>query len=74
MVIHGAIDRFSRLVVMLNCSPNNKAETVMQQFLQAILSYRTPLRIRTDHGTENVKVATIEEINYLDKCEKRRCV
>ena len=57
MVIHGTIDGFSRLIVMLQCSSNNKASTVLQLFLEAIQLYRTPLRLRTDHGTENIEIA-----------------
>lgn len=57
MVIHGGIDGFSRLVVMLHCSSNNGSKTVMDLFSTAIQCYRTPLRLRTDHGTENVRIA-----------------
>lgn len=57
MVIHGCIDGFSRLITFLKCSNNNKADTVLQSFLPAIERYRMPLKIRTDHGTENVSVA-----------------
>ena len=57
LVIHGCIDGFSRLVVFLNCAPNNRAKTVLEQLLTAVESFRMPLKIRTDHGTENVEVA-----------------
>jgi len=57
LVIHGCIDGFSRLTVFLKCSPNNRAETVYGLFLEAIEAFRMPLKIRTDHGTENVEVA-----------------
>lgn len=56
-VIHGGIDGFSRTIVFLRCSDNNRAETVLSQFLSAITRYRIPLRVRTDHGTENVAMA-----------------
>jgi len=56
-VIHGCIDGYSRLIVFLECSNSNKADIVLDKFLGAIEKYRTPLRIRTDHGTENVLVA-----------------
>lgn len=55
--IHGGIDGFSRSIVFLKCSTNNKAETVKEHFMQAVQEFRLPLRIRTDHGTENVSVA-----------------
>ena len=57
MVIHGCIDGFSRLITFLQCSTNNEAETVLSLFLKAIHNFRCPLRIRTDHGTENIAMA-----------------
>ena len=56
-VIHGAIDGFSRVVVFLCCSSNNKAETVLQLFRGAVRTFGLPTRIRCDHGTENIEVA-----------------
>ena len=56
LVIHGAIDGFSRLITYLKCSDNNRAETVHTLFLSAIREYGCPLRIRTDRGGENVQV------------------
>ena len=56
-VIHGGIDGFSRLIVFLYCSPNNKAATLLNLFCEATQSFRVPLRLRTDHGTENVLIA-----------------
>ena len=50
LVIHGAIDGFSRL----KCSDNNRAETVYNLFMPAIREYGCPLRLRTDKGGENV--------------------
>ena len=57
LVIHGCIDGFSRMVVFLNCASNNRADTVLDQFLIASQRYRFPMKLRTDHGTENVLVA-----------------
>ena len=56
-VIHGGIDGFSRAVVFLHCSTNNEARPVLHHFHTAIQRFRCPLRIRTDHGTENIMVA-----------------
>ena len=56
-VTHGGIDGFSRLIVYLKCSTNNRASTVYSQFMSAIQRYGLPSRIRTDCGTENLQVA-----------------
>ena len=53
-VIHGAIDGFSRLIAFLKCSTNNRAETVLQGFVTATLTYGLPRKVHTDMGGENV--------------------
>ncbi len=35
----------------------NKAETILRCFSDAVSSYGTPLRVRTDQGMENIKIA-----------------
>ena len=57
MVIHGAIDGYSRLVLYLHCANNNLATTVLQQFVAATESHFIPSRVRCDKGTENIEVA-----------------
>ena len=54
---HCSIDGYSRLVVFIKCSSNNKASTVYESFLQAIERYGLPSRVRCDQGGENVLVA-----------------
>ena len=56
LVIHGAIDGFSRSVVYLKCSNNNRAATILTSFQQAVQTFGVPLRIRSDHGGENIGV------------------
>ena len=57
LVIHGGIDGFSRRIVFLKCSDNNRAETVFHSFERAVLLYGLPLRVRSDKGRENCDVA-----------------
>lgn len=57
MVIHGAIDGFSRAVMFLKCSTNNEALTILTLFEDAIQKFNIPARIRCEHGTENIQVA-----------------
>ena len=56
-VIHGCIDGFSRVIVMLKCSNNNRAMTVLESFVQAFATYSLPLHVRSDCGGENIEVA-----------------
>ena len=57
IVIHGGIDGFSRLIVFLKASTNNRASTVMECFRGAVDKYSPPSRVRTDLGLENIDVA-----------------
>ena len=56
-VIHCGIDGFSRMVVYLNVSTNNRASTVFSAFLPATERFGVPSRVRCDHGGENMEVA-----------------
>ena len=56
-VVHAAIDGFSRACIYLKCSKNNRSDTVLAHFRQAVhTSYVIPTCVRTDHGGENVSV------------------
>ncbi|XP_038837641.1 uncharacterized protein LOC120034985 isoform X2 [Salvelinus namaycush] len=48
IVIHGAVDGYSRLVVFLKASDNNRTATVMESFEAAITSYEVPSQVRCD--------------------------
>ena len=55
-VIHGGIDGYSRLIVFLHASTNNRADTVMGLFREATDTYNVPSRVRSDRGLENIEV------------------
>ncbi|CAI5672224.1 uncharacterized protein LOC112846667 [Oreochromis niloticus] len=55
-VVHGAIDGYSRMLMFLQCSSNNRAETVKALFTAAVGQFGRPLHIRTDHGGENAQI------------------
>ena len=60
IVIHGGIDGFSRRIMYLHASTNNRADTVLKLFLEATGKYGWPSRVRSDLGGENVEVARVQ--------------
>lgn len=55
-VLHGGIDGYSRTIVYLECSNNNRATTVLSTFLKGVSLFGLPDRVRSDYGGENVDV------------------
>ena len=54
---HAGIDGYSRLIVYLHCSNNNKASTVYSLFLKGVQRYGLPSRVGSDQGRENTMIA-----------------
>ena len=59
-VIHAGVDGYSRTIVFMLCSNNNRANTVLHGFQGAVAEYSLSSRVRVDRGGENVEVA-----NYM---------
>lgn len=55
-VIHAGIDGHSRLITYIQCSNNNRADTVMESFLNATYEFGIPSRVRSDNGGENIRI------------------
>ena len=51
------MDSYTRLVVFLKASTNNKAETMLGAFLEGVNRFGLPSRVRCDKGGENVLVS-----------------
>ena len=71
IVVHGGIDGYSRLPVYLRASTNNRADTVLQCFLDAVQQFRLPSRVRCDKGGENVSVSEFM-LNHPERGPGRR--
>ena len=56
MVVHGGVDGYSRMIVYLACSTNNRSLTVRKLFVEAVEQYGVPSRVRSDKGGESVLV------------------
>ena len=56
-VIHGCVDGFSRRIMFMKASTNNKAIIVFNSFMEAVNNFGLPRRVRGDQGVENVDVA-----------------
>lgn len=55
-VYHGCVDGYSRMIIYLKCLTNNKSREVLTLFEAGVAKYGIPVRVRGDHGTENILV------------------
>ena len=56
-MIHGCIDGFSRRIIYIHCADNNRAETVLNYFVDGVEHLGLPIWVHVDKGRENVGVA-----------------
>ncbi|KDR82504.1 hypothetical protein GALMADRAFT_47570, partial [Galerina marginata CBS 339.88] len=61
IVIHAFIDGFSRFLLGILASNNNRATTVLDLFEDITEVFGFPSGVRGDHGTENLLVAALME-------------
>ena len=57
MVVHACIDGSTAETIYLTCADNNLAFTVLSLFEGGVAKYGLPLKIRSDHGLENLYAA-----------------
>ena len=57
LITHVCVDGYSRNIIYAHCCNNNKADTVLEQFVGGVNSYGLPSRVRSDYGMENFNVA-----------------
>ncbi|XP_046880194.1 uncharacterized protein LOC124470386 [Hypomesus transpacificus] len=62
IVIHGGINGFSRLVVFLKASNNNRSDIVMNLFSEAVAQFGVPSRVRSDYGGENNVICLLMDV------------
>ncbi len=57
LVTHAGIDGYSRMIVFMRCSDNNRATTMYEAFMDGVRRFSLPSRLRCDQGRENTLVA-----------------
>ena len=57
LITHVCVDGYSRIIIYAHCCNNNKADTVLEQFVGGVNSYGLSSRVRSDYGMKNFKVA-----------------
>ena len=67
-VTYCGIDGYSRMIVYLKCSTDNRASTAYATLLEGVRQYGLPSRVRTDQGRENICIAQ----HMLEHCGTNR--
>ena len=63
MIIHGGVGGYSRLLVFLDASSNNRKEKVLVGAVRAaVTQHGVPSGIRADHGRENNGLCEVMEL------------
>ena len=57
LVTHVCVDGYSHLIIYAHCCNNNRADTILEQFIRGVNSFGLPSRVRSDYGMENFEVA-----------------
>jgi len=66
LITHVCVDGYFRIIIYAHSCNDNKADTVLEQFVGGVNSYGLPSGVRSDYGMENFKVAE-------DMLEQRGC-
>ena len=56
LLVHGGIDPYSHTVVYPRCSDDNRADTVVSAFEEAVQMHGLAYKSRSDLGRENVDI------------------
>lgn len=68
IIFHSFVDGCSRLVTGIRAHNNNRADTVLDLFLESVEEHGLPSRVRGDPGTENVLVCQyMEEVRGIGR-------
>lgn len=68
IVVHGAIDGYSRLIPFMRASTYNTSKAAACFFVEGVKNYGVPSRVRADNGTEYVDTGRfMVEVNGEDR-------
>uniref|UniRef100_A0A672MZX3 Integrase core domain-containing protein n=1 Tax=Sinocyclocheilus grahami TaxID=75366 RepID=A0A672MZX3_SINGR len=68
MVIFGGVDGYSRKIMYLRIADNNRSETTLRFFKEAVEEFGFPLRVRGDHVRMCVTTVYYDILHRLEDC------